>query len=265
VFTEVPGNDGQSLTNAIDRLVEEMISTSGAAPVDTRIFQIIPSGFLGNQVAIVDEVLGLSARPAWRRTTRAAVEVLLGMPLPALPAHDELIRLVLALTGRDMVEVVDPVVEIVPVADLPSPHNPWKCSNSPRFRELSVAQGQLAHGISAGELFRSGLTAAEVRSCPIHQVDWNAIGLEAVRIAAAGGSAEVMLATAKRSLALNGGAKRLLVSLFESPIMLRDSSYIDGQHRACGLWFSGLPDAVVSVSDRVSIASIDVWTYRSDG
>lgn len=148
---------------------------------------------------------------------------------------------------------------LISPADLPPPHGPFKCHHSDRFLTLqSDIDGTFAHHLSAGNSFLQSLTLDDLRSCAYHLHDWRAIGAAALTIYDEWGPlvphANILSAVSDTSL--DNAEALWLWSIFADPIVISSAgeSFVNGQHRACGLRFAGV-DLIV-VEDTRSEAAV---------
>jgi hypothetical protein len=273
VLTEVPGNQAESVTNAISRIVGYVVRRFNLDIRTLSVFQIWPRG---SQHLVkrseIDRVLFQASGPRWKNSNRAAIERLLGQPLDVLPAHAELLTSVLALGGGRTREVSRDVYEGLPVKDFPPPHDLFKCrlfekwvtsnpSGTAPDRDDSNDENE------NGRRFWEAMTSESVKKCPRHRADWRTIGDASVQILDLVGDradSEDYIAAAN-DLHLGPKDKRWLASLFADPIIVIGGGYTNGQHRACALRFSGAHRAAVVV-DTESLGEVpDDWEYLGGG
>ncbi|MGQ0631617.1 MAG: hypothetical protein ACT4P1_11275 [Sporichthyaceae bacterium] len=134
---------------------------------------------------------------------------------------------------------------IIPIADLPMPHNLSRCKYGDRFRRLSDDCGD---GQQAAVRFYEQLTDAERASCDYHAFDWAAVANRSVEIIERLGTEphEEAVEAAVRDSRLRKMEKWFLHTLLRrEPIFLTGGQHGDGQHRACGLRFSGADRVVI--------------------
>jgi hypothetical protein len=160
------------------------------------------------------------------------------------------------------------VFEAIPVNELPPPHGPYQCQHIDRFKKMLGGSESFAKSLVAGRAFIDSLTPDDLRTCPYHRPNWKRIAEASAQIVAQHPSAEgddyIAAAEAWRMPARD---RRWLVALFGDPIVLSEkrTHYVNGQHRGCGLRFSGAELAAVVV-DSVTIKHDDPeWTYLGDG
>jgi len=273
VLTEVPGNQAESVTNAISRIVGYVVRRFNLDIRTLSVFQIWPRGSQNLlKRSEIDRVLFEASGPRWKNSNRAAIERLLGQPLDALPAHLELHASVLALGGGRTREVSRDVFEGLPVEDFPPPHDLFKCPLFERWI-TSTPSSKAPESDDAnsenenGRRFWEAMTAESVKTCPRHRADWRAIADTSVQILDLVGDradAEDYIAAANDSH-LGPKDKRWLASLFADPIIVIGGGYTNGQHRACALRFSGAHRAA-AVVDTESLGEVpDDWEYLGGG
>ncbi len=268
VVTEVPGNPGQSVVNASEAIVEEILRQFEVDAGSLALFLVMPSGFTGG--ALTAWQVHDSPELRWDRVTIGDIEGFVGQPLAALPAHVDLLDRVLALGGDANDEVHEPVFEAIPVDKLPPPHLPFKCALAERFEAIKANVGpedvDQADSVRLGEQFLATLTADDRASCDFHAADWRSIAEESVRILETSPSADQDgLVTLARSCPLPSSDRRWLASLFGQPVVVHERSFGDGQHRGCALRFSGARQAVVVRRFRTLRVEPGVWIYGGDG
>lgn len=269
VITEVPGNPGESVTNAISLIVGQVISQFGLSTHPTRWFEVYPRGFSGRPEARYKEVHLCAGQPSWTGSSRTAIEACIDGRLEDLPTHSLLYDRVKAKGGGNAKTSYRPVFVAMPVDELPAPHQPFRCAHYERFQHFdhqlnpeSTREGALR----AGQCFLSSLSAEDRRNCYYHGANWKAVADASVEILKQLGRKDPnkYIAWVDRS-DLTHHEKRWLQSLFKDPVTLGESQYSDGQHRGCALRFSGADRAVVRVRDEfVGQVSSD-WTYLGDG
>ncbi len=140
---------------------------------------------------------------------------------------------------------------LLPVSQLPYPHAPSVCAFEPLFDYQAEA---LASGRGGRKFIRRvrWLGRRRRRACTYHQHDWRAIGAAAERILSQQGPRPQQVWRAVEASGLPEQERCWLRSLFVDPITIPmqqeegEYGYVNGQHRACALRFSGWPRAVVS-------------------
>lgn len=234
VVTEVPGNPSSSVTNCVSRIAYSIERRFGIPPGRLVLYEVWPQGSPADNPGI--RRVDLGEAPDWANASKADIEAIIGCVLMDLPSHDELYRRVLALGGGAMREVFRSVFEAVPVADLPPP------------------------------AFLATLTRRDLRRCEFHKARWKDIADESVRVIEALGRRDAQdYVEAAQHAHLRRDDLRWLVSLFADPIVVKDHSYTDGQHRGCALRFSGAHRAaVITGEEYLGEVSAD-WTYEGEG
>lgn len=294
VITEVPGNPGQSVTHAIERIAAHVATTFHLDLRTLVIFEIWPRGAkVPARVSRVSltrdgrdrapQVRGhrrkrtlvgteFTGRPEWSDSTRRHIERLIGGKLPELPHHERLYERVLTLGGGCYEEEWQRRFEPVPVESLPPPHNPSSCAHIARFEEFyallerSPGDSPADADMAVGLRFLDSLTPEDRDACPRHSANWKAIADESVRILNALGDrvSGGYMKEVKRS-SLSEGDRQWLGSLFWDPIDIGAGGYTNGQHRGCALRFSGAERAVVVIGHE-SLGTVCVdWKYQGRG
>lgn len=268
VVTEVPGNPGPNSMNGLEDFVTYLQDTFGVISSKLTLFQIWPAGYLDSATKL--SRVTLSKQPRWSDVDRAVIEALVG-PLPSLPNHQELLKLVGEMGGWIRDPIFRDVFEAIPVTSLPPPHNPSDCAHADRFQHILKAmpntrQNFLARDLEAGRRFLESLQPNDRKACDYHQGNWRAIADESVAIITSLGvqdtSEPYELEANKR---LNGRNRNWLWSLFNDPIVIDERGYTNGQHRGCALRFSGAERAAVVVDTEETGEFIYPWTYHGDG
>lgn len=269
VITEVPGNPGGTATNVIERIVAHVAHRFDINPANLVVFEIVPRGAWGALEGAVHRVeVGDPVR--WVKSSRSEIETMVGN-LPDLPEHETLYRRVLGLGGGNLEERLRDVFEAVPVEELPPPHNPFNCTYRARFDRIlsaldSPSVSDLARRQEAGRRFVATLTPSDILACPRHRGQWRAIADESAAIVQRLGQQhpETYVATASQST-LGTADRGRLASLFSVPIVVRDGSFIDGQHRGCAARFSGADRVAISTGDESLGQGFEDWTYEGGG
>lgn len=294
ILTEVPGNPGLSVTNAVSSIASFVARESNLDLRELVLYEVWPSGGPVsshiNRVSLTStgqEVVPhvgpgkrqkvitgtrFTGSPEWGDATWVEVEALLGQPVSHLPEHEELYKRVCDLGGGVVEEVRRPVFEALPVEELPPPHNPSGCKHYVRFEELeaSLDPDEFPHwierGVEAGRRFLDTLTPEDISTCPYHKGNWQAVADESVRIVSALGrrDRDDYVAGVKAS-PLSGEDKSRLYLMFTEPVVVGGGSYTDGQHRGCALRFSGAERAGVVVDDEVTGEECTDWVYEGGG
>ncbi len=270
VLTEVPGNPSFSVTNGISQIASYLHERFGTLPSQLVIFVIWPRGANGLDPSVVHRVRFGQSAP-WPESSRGEIEALVGAPLPELPEHGELYGRVLDLGGGTTQGRRRPIFEALAVSDLPPPHRLFRCLHAARFDSLAARTSAasvsgITPGVDIGQLFLDSLTPADIKACPRHAGGWKSIADESVRIIEtnAGGDSADYVAEARRGH-LPHDDLAWLVSLFRDPVDISGRAYIDGQHRACALRFSGAERAAVVRSYEELGDVSDDWIYEGDG
>lgn len=256
VLTEVPGNPSRPVNNGRMRILEWLTREHGVRPGQLILFEVHPQGSGGRNAGTVTH-LGPLSRP--RAASREEIEGLVGSRLPELPSHADLYARVLQLGGGPTGTVYRVLYESIPTADLPPPQDLWRCPHHDRFVRRKAAKPELAR---SWEIVRSG----DRLTCPYHLVNWKAIADESVRVlrSSSDGGQEAYFEKATEGN-LEGQHLEILQSLFIDPIRIIGGEYDNGQHRACGLRFSGAAEAVISPGEEELDAETADWTYLGDG
>jgi hypothetical protein len=269
ILTEVPGNPAMSVSNAIEQIVAYLQAKFGVRPDGLTLFEIWPRGTPSPEAPLVSQV-DLGHSPTWQTSARREVEARVGARLPELPGHAELYRRVLALGGGTTAELRRPVFRAFPVAAFPPPA-PFRCAHAARYERILRS---ITHGADqdvdarreAGRRFLASLTPADLAVCPYHAGDWESVADESVRIIEALGPQDLdAYVCAASDTDLPPQERQWLVSLFSDPIEASEGGYVDGQHRACALRFSGAPHAAAVTGWEMMAEEPDDWIYEGDG
>jgi hypothetical protein len=268
VVTEVPGNPGQSVMNASEVIVEEIGRRFEIETASLACFIIMPAGF--TEATRKAWRVHVVPRLRWDDVSIADIEGVLGHPLEPIPAHEELFERVLALGGDPEDKVQEPVFEAIAVEQLPAHHLPFKCALADRFEamkaDLTDEASELRGVASLGERFLGSLTVADRASCPFHAPDWRSVADESVRILKGSPFADQEgLVARARSAALPPVERRWLTSLFDTPLIVHEGSFGDGQHRGCAVRFGGASRAVVVRCYKSTPVEPAAWIYSGDG
>ncbi|MDQ6884217.1 MAG: hypothetical protein M3077_08295 [Candidatus Dormibacteraeota bacterium] len=269
-MTEVPGNPGMSVTNASSFLPMEVAETLAIDERTLDVFIVWPRRKHPKQASeAADYSLAPGpSNPEWRRTSRRAIEALVG-PLPELPPHDALFDAVLARGGRSH-EWDRPIFEAVPVTGLPPFHAAYQCAHRARFESMISGSKRrtIEESLAAGRCFIASLTAADRKACGYHQGNWAAVAdASAAIVASVDGRDPAAYLAAAEAVRLPNRDKIWLLSLFYDPIVLSTDGegYTNGQHRGCALRFSGAERAAVVVDFEAIVDDFADWTYLGDG
>jgi hypothetical protein len=266
LVTEVPGNNGMAVGNGASMIHRAIARQFAIDTKDLDLIAIWPKLRYFGARRIEPASYHVKAEPGWRQISRPKIEAVVGK-LPPLPDHAELFRSVLGCGGRAR-ESHREVFEAIPVAKLPPAHYPYQCAHFDRFKEMLGRSEAHARALAAGRRFIDSLAPEDLNACRYHRANWKRIADASAEILAQQPGAEGdVLTEAAAALRMPAKDRRWLVSLFADPIVLSDkrASYINGQHRGCGLRFSGAEMAAVVV-DAVTIKhEVAEWTYLGDG
>jgi hypothetical protein len=269
ILTEVPGNPAMSVSNAIEQIVAYLQAKFGVRRDGLTLFEIWPRGALAPEAPYVSQV-DLEPSPTWQTSARREIETRVGASLPELPGHAELYRRVRALGGGTTAEPRRPVFRAFPVVAFPPPA-PFRCAHAARYERIlrSIRRGadqDVDARREAGCRFLASLTEADRAVCPYHAGDWKSVAEESVRIIETLGpqDPDAYIRAASGS-DLPPRERRWLVSLFRDPIEASEGGYIDGQHRACALRFSGASHAAAVTGWETMAEEPDDWIYGGDG
>src|SRR5216683_117432 len=266
LVTEVPGNNGMSPGNG-GSMIHKAIAKKFS--IDPRMIDLViiwPKLRTFGARRLERASYSLKTDPGWKQITRAAIEAVVGK-LPPLPDHADLFRQVLACGGR-VRETHRDVFEAIPVTELPPPHGPYQCQHIDRFEKMLGRSESHAKSLVAGRTFIDSLTPDDRQGCRYHRPNWKRIADASAQIVDQNPGAEGdEYNAAAEDWRMPAKDRRWLVSLFTDPIVLSEKRdhYVNGQHRGCGLRFSGAERAAVVV-DTVTIKHEDAdWTYLGDG
>lgn len=267
IVSEVPGNPGHSVTNAISRIATYVGQHFHVAMQHLTVFEVWPKGAYGQEEATYKRVV-MGPRPDWTDSTRQQVERVVGTRLPALPRHDVLYPMVLDAGGTRYEEIWRHVFDVVPVDSLPPPHGPFRCHHSDRFGRIEAQQEDqsAAAALQAGRQFLESLTSADRQVCGYHQGDWKLVADTSVELVLQlGGRADTSdYIEPVSKLCLPSMEKKWLASLFRDPIVVSGGQYTNGQHRGCAARFSGAERVAVVVDSELTTVEPTVWTYLGD-
>jgi len=269
VVTEIPGNPGQSVSNAMDEIVGHLRDSMAVRLDALRLFEIRPRGSPAAARTQVAEIT-LQPEPRWLRSSHAAIARLVGRALPGLPDHARLYQRVLELGGGNVEEQLRERFEPVAVASLPPPHNPSKCALHKRFLQIAArtpgAEVSWDTARIAAAKFICSLTSADRSRCPYHHADWKRIADASVEIVEELGPRDhADYARAAQRSRLPQRERDWLVRLFDDPVFVSAGAFTNGQHRGCALRFSGASRAaIVTGYDSMGTICTD-WTYVGGG
>jgi hypothetical protein len=255
IVTEVPGNPGMSVTNDISRIRDFIVDTFHVASRELTFYEVWPKGV--GYVPPSWQRVRFEPDPIWHRATRAQVERRLSGAMPLLPEHDELYARVIAMGGGGTYDVYQRVFENVATDRLPEPH-PFRCSHM---------QGPDDSGSDLKDTTIHHPTMRDASLCGYHKMRWREIADESVRIVQALGrrDPEDYMSAAEMS-PLSTPEREWLWSLFHDPIDIsNDGGYVNGQHRACAIRFSGAAGVAVVTRYEVVGQACDDWTYGGNG
>lgn len=154
---------------------------------------------------------------------------------------------------------------IVPVDELPPPHNPFKCAHHDRFERLAREHPELEE-LEIGRVFAASLTPSDYAACACHRGDWQAIAAAAVDAVQQYGSTptRTQLAAVASRFGLAPDDRFRLRTLFGAEaITISSGRFQDGQHRACALRAAGATEVVVAVDGPPS-GPPSSWTFLSE-
>ena len=266
LVTELPGNNGMSAGNGASMIHKVIAKKFSIDPQALDLVIIWPKlrNFGAQQMERAS--YSLKTDPGWQQINRATIEDVVGK-LPPLPSHADLFKQVLACGGR-MRETFRDVFEAIPVGELPPPHGPYQCQHIDRFKKMLGRSESFVRSLVAGRAFIDSLTPDDLRTCRYHRANWARIADASAQIVDQHPGAEGdHYNAAAEAWRMPAKDRRWLVSLFADPIVLsgKRDHYVNGQHRGCGLRFSGAERAAVVV-DTVTIKHDDAeWTYLGDG
>lgn len=270
IVTEVPGNPGWTVTNCISRIACYLQAQYEITPEALVLYEVWPNR-AGDAGGPSIKRIRFGPSPEWTTASRIEIENMVETSLPALPAHEELYRRVLALGGGVSEERTRRVFEAVPVSELPPPHHPSNCKHLARFHQLGAQKPlrwapSFDANLETGKAFLATLTPPDLRACRYHVADWKAIAEESVRIISELGRCEdeEYITAASQSL-IEDDDRGWLLSLFRDPIFIGGGSYTNGQHRGCALRFSGAERAAVVTDREILGEECTDWTYLGDG
>lgn len=253
IITEVPGNQGRSVCNGIEKTARWILNAFELIAERTIWFECWPAGFYEDKPPRYAKVsfgdLGDMSGPDWGRDIgRSDVEAIVGTSLAPIPSHEELLDRVI-VAGGDLTHPGPSLAfKIVPTNDLPAPHQPFRCAHYERYKEIAETMGNNHQNEQAvGRAFQESLTPSDYRKCRFHKGNWNAIATTAVRIVYERGSqpTDHDISEVAEEAKLSKKNCMWLRSLFGDAIFIEGGSYTNGQHRGCALRVSGAPEIVV--------------------
>lgn len=246
VVTEVAGNPGRSVVNAVER-VSAWLSDELGLPTGSRwVTAVEPALDFLDLEEVVEALLADDfSLLEWRHMPRQQFETELRTRSTPLPR--DLLARVMAAGGRTEEKEQQPSYRVIDVGDLPLPGDLFRCRYVDRFR---AARAGLPEEAPEGAIrFYEGLTQKETARCRYHQADWALIAHYAVHIIETLGPQpdEAALTHAIEAAGLAGSEHDFLRSLFgaDAIALSSDRTYDNGQHRACALRLSGASLAVV--------------------
>jgi len=269
VLTEVPGNDGGSISNQHEFIAEHLYEEFGVALDSLALFRVWPAGLFEGPSSWME--VDLDNAPLATDTTRGAVEDLVGERMSELPSHGDLHTQVVQRGGGIVEEIFRPLFEAITLDRLPPPHNPCKCDHVRRFVQLRASiEGQANDGDVAdriaGRQFLESLSAEDRAGCWPHLGDWRIIAESSVEILDRLGPCDPKeYVKAAKRLGLRHKDEGWLISLFSDPVIIGGDGYTNGQHRGCALRFSGAKRAVVQIGDESLGWECTDWTYLGGG
>ena len=260
IVTEVPLNPGMPMQENEDEIRSHIELILGVSMRQLTFYRVLPRGYPLPESPVV-LTKGRSS------ISLNVLEVSLGLPLPPLPENTELRTRVLELGGVAAKHERRTVFEAMSIANLPSPHNPYRCAHRSRFNNMREKE-RWADDSEAGSRFITSLSAEDIAACWWHQAaDWAIVANESVRVVETVGRLmpEGNYRREARQAGLSDRNRPWLISLFEQPIIVTGGGYTDGQHRSCALRLSGAARvAVVTGYDNV-VTRINDWQYMGDG
>jgi hypothetical protein len=131
VITEVPGNPSFSVTNAISEITIHIMQEFEIRPDRLSAYQIHPRRTDYGETNV--KRVSVGRYPSWEGSSRAEIEADLGIPLPELPAHEELYRQVLQRGGGTYRNIYRAIFEAVDPTELPPFYDPFKCKHFERL------------------------------------------------------------------------------------------------------------------------------------
>lgn len=256
VVTEVPGNTSWPVSRGMGPIREWIIREHGVPSDQLDLFEVEPRGCGGRDDVRVTRVEPASdPRPA----SRAEIESLVGTPLPELPSHEELYAGVLRLGGGTMRTVYRVRFESIRTAELPPPEDLFRCPHHREFVRRKTASPELRRSWGIVRL-------RDLVTCPYHVANWKAVADESMRILRSVPPENQDACFDKAAQAkLPDADLRALSSLFTDPIRIVNGEYDAGQHRSCGLRFSGAAEVVFSPGEEEVGEELEDWTYRGEG
>lgn len=260
IVTEVPLNPGRPMPENEDKIRSHIELILGASIRQLTFYRVLPRGYPLPESPVVLTKARISI-------SLDLLETSLGLPLPPLPENKELRTRVLELGSAAAKHERRTVFEAVSTANLPPPHNPYRCAHRSRFNNMRE-EDRWADASEAGSRFISSLSTEDAAACWWHQAaDWAIVANESVRVVETVGRLmpEGNYRRAARQAGLSDKNRPWLISLFEEPIIVTGGGYTDGQHRSCALRLSGAPRvAAVTGYENVAIRTND-WQYMGDG
>jgi hypothetical protein len=122
------------------------------------------------------------------------------------------------------------------VADLPWPHNLFRCGWAERFAAATDHLDARSELQAATADTARALSPDEVAACPVHQTDWKRAASIAVAVVEAGGDLDDL----DRSVeGLEFDLVDAAASFFYHPIFLDGDGLGNGQHRVCAMKLGG--------------------------
>jgi hypothetical protein len=267
VATELDDNPGTSAINAVEALARDVARDFG--PMATTLIVHAPAGEGETCSPIWSEAAISDAGVAWNRTSREQIQEIVGVALPE-PVMEECTMIFAGGEGHPLLGLIQadddylPLgarLTVVPVALLPWPHNPSRCSHHTRFDQLSefYPPACWTKGVAGAHFFLT-LTGQDFSACSYHEPDWSRVAEASVEVLEAlpyEAELEEALAAASGRIEKSLEADALR-SVFADPIVWSPGSDMatNGQHRACALKASGASLCVIDTNGEP--VSVDV-------
>lgn len=247
-------NPGQSAVNAAEWLVDDL-RQAFLGVHELRVFAWFAGSLRDRQwteIVIGDDGVEFG------HVEHSFVEELVGWSVD-LPAGDEGSCRDLGGEGHPLLALV-PAPEperhrladlaVVPVADLPWPHNPSSCAWAARFEEILALYPESTHPPpAAGAHWFLSLDETDLRACRFHEANWRRIADVSVEVLGEVGTDRDAVAGAISARLDDPVEADWCDSLFADPIAWSpgQTSVVNGQHRACALRASGASWCVVDL------------------
>jgi hypothetical protein len=164
--------------------------------------------------------------------------------------------------GRDREDYEARPMLVVPVADLPWAHHPFRCPYSREFN-AAVPRSRVPHGHGAPEwvpefseaarhiyiaAFARSLTEEQVRGCAYHRPNWLWAAAAAVACFERGIRPEPEeVVREARAAGETDETAEACCSFWVEPIFLNGPVLGNGQHRMCALKLAGVPRCLIEL------------------